>query len=231
MKQIVKEEFIKKSRETLSNILDSFEKLENLKVEELVGEAALIIVDMNNGFARKGPLYSPRIEALIPEVSRIAHIFASEKSLPLIIVNEDHKEDSREFDSYPPHCIRGTEESQIISELDDIQNKIIIGKNCTNAFAVDEFKKIFMDIYGKGIKKFVVVGDCTDICIYQAAVSMQTYFNHNGYDGEVIVPIYAVDTYNLDETNHHGDLMNVVFLYSMIGNGVKVVRDGEYSIK
>ncbi|KZL91698.1 hypothetical protein [Clostridium magnum] len=54
---------------------------------------------------------------------------------------------------------------------------------------------------------------------------MQTYFNHHGYDGQVIVPIYAVDTYDLDVTNHNGDLMNVVFLYSMIGNGVKVVRD------
>lgn len=225
MKEIVKEEFIKKSSETLSNILDSFKNLESLKVEHLVGEAALIIVDMNNGFARKGALYSPRIEALIPVISRIAHIFANEKSIPLIIVNEDHPEDCREFSSYPPHCVRGTEEVQIISELDDIENKIIIGKNCTNAFAVDEFKETFMDLYERGIKKFVVVGDCTDICIYQAAVSMQTYFNHHGYDGQVIVPIYAVDTYDLDVTNHNGDLMNVVFLYSMIGNGVKVVRD------
>lgn len=224
MKEIVKEEFIKKSVETLSNILDSFENLESLKVEKLAGEAALIIVDMNNGFARKGALYSSRIEALIPEVSRIAHTFASKKSIPLIIVNEDHLEDSREFDSYPPHCVRGTEEAQIISELDDIQNKIIIGKNCTNAFASDEFKETFMNLYRKGIKKFIVVGDCTDICIYQAAVSMQTYFNHHSYDGEVIVPIYAVDTYDLDAANHNGDLMNVVFLYSMIGNGVKVVR-------
>lgn len=224
MKEIVKEEFIKKSAETLSNILDSFESLESLKVEDLAGEAALIIVDMNNGFAKKGALYSPRIEALIPEVSRIAHIFASKKSVPLIIVNEDHPEDSREFDCYPPHCVRGTEEAQIISELDDIENKIIIGKNCTNAFAADKFKENFMGLYKKGIKKFVVVGDCTDICIYQAAVSMQTYFNHHGYDGEVIVPMYAVDTYDLDIANHNGDLMNVVFLYSMIGNGVKVVR-------
>lgn len=225
MKKIIKENFIKKSSKTLSNILDSLENLESLKVEELAGEAALIIVDMNNGFARKGALYSPRIEALIPEVSRIAHVFASKKNIPLIIVNEDHPEDSREFDSYPPHCVRGTEEAQIISELEDIENKIIIGKNCTNAFATDEFKETFMDLYRKGIKKFVVVGDCTDICIYQASVSMQTYFNHYNYDGEVIVPIYAVDTYDLDVANHNGDLMNVVFLYSMIGNGVRVVRN------
>jgi nicotinamidase-related amidase len=225
MQHINKDEFLKKSSETLSKILDSFETLQRLKVEELAGEAALIVIDMNNGFARKGALYSPRIEALIPEVSRIAHAFAKVKDIPLIIVNEDHPEDAREFASYPPHCVRGTEEAQIIIELEDIENKIIIGKNCTNAFAADEFKETFMDLYNKGIKKFVVVGDCTDICIYQAAVSMQTYFNHHGHDGEVIVPMYAVDTYDLDVVNHNGDLMNVVFLYSMIGNGVKVVRE------
>jgi nicotinamidase-related amidase len=225
MQHINKDEFLKKSSETLSKILDSFETLQRLKVEELAGEAALIVIDMNNGFARKGALYSPRIEALIPEVSRIANAFAKVKDIPLIIVNEDHPEDAREFASYPPHCVRGTEEAQIIIELEDIENKIIIGKNCTNAFAADEFKETFMDLYNKGIKKFVVVGDCTDICIYQAAVSMQTYFNHHSHDGEVIVPVYAVDTYDLDVANHNGDLMNVVFLYSMIGNGVKVVRE------
>lgn len=224
MKKIDQESFMKKSSETLSNILDSFENLEKLNVEDLVGEAALIIMDMNNGFARKGALYSPRVEALIPEISRITHAFAEKKDIPVIMVNEDHLEEAREFQSYPPHCIRGTEEAEIISELADISNKIILGKNCTNAFVVDEFKETLLNLYKKGIKKFVVVGDCTDICIYQGAVSMQTYFNHHNYDGQVIVPIYAVDTYDMDAVNHDGDLMNVVFLYSMIGNGVKVVR-------
>lgn len=225
MQKINREAFISKSTDTLTKILNSFENLESLKVEKLVGEAALIVIDMNNGFARKGALYSPRVEALIPEVSRLAHIFAENKSVPVIMVNEDHPENAREFEAYPPHCVRGTEEAEIISELKDIENKIVIGKNCTNAFAAEEFKETFMKLYNKGIKNFIIIGDCTDICIYQAAVSMQTYFNHNGYDGQVIVPMKAVDTYDLDVVNHDGDLMNVMFLYSMLGNGVKVVKE------
>ncbi|NLK22240.1 MAG: cysteine hydrolase [Epulopiscium sp.] len=224
MQGINKELFIKRSSETLRRMVDDFEKLEILEVESLVGEAALILMDMNNGFAQKGALYSPRIEALIPEVSRIAHSFSKNKDIPIIIVNEDHLEDSKEFDAYPPHCIRGTEEAKIIKELDDIEDKIIIGKNCTNAFVVDEFREKFINLYNRGIKKFVIIGDCTDICIYQAAISMQTYFIHNNYDGQVIVPTYGIDTYDLDIANHDGDLMNIVFIYSMIGNGVKVVR-------
>ena len=224
MKRIIKDQFIKKSTETLINIIDNFEELPALKLNELIGRAALVIVDMNNGFAKKGALYSPRIEALIPEVSRLAHAFANETAIPLILVNEDHPEDAIEFNSYPPHCVRGTEEIEIIEELRDISNKILIGKNCTNAFAVDKFKETFMGLYKKGIEIFVIIGDCTDICIYQAAVSMQTFFNHNNYNAEVIVPINAVDTYDLDAVNHNGDLMNIVFLYSMIGNGVRVVK-------
>ncbi|WP_058486189.1 cysteine hydrolase family protein [Defluviitalea phaphyphila] len=224
MKKINKDIFINKASKTLANILDSFNDLEVLNVEDLVGEAALIIIDMNNGFAKKGALYSERVEALIPEVSNIAHSFNKNKEIPIIIVNENHPKDSMEFKAYPPHCIAGTKEAEIIKELEDIDNKIVIGKNCTNAFVVEEFRETFMKLYKKGIKKFVIIGDCTDICIYQAAVSMQAYFINNHYDAQVIVPIYAVDTYDIDEVNHNGDLMNVVFLYSMIGNGVKVVK-------
>ncbi len=225
MKIVDKDELIKKSSETLNSIISSFEQLERMKTEELIGKAALVIVDMNNGFSIKGTLYSPRIEQLIPEVSRLAHIFAEAKNIPVIIVNENHTENAREFNAYPPHCITGTEEAQIISELEDISNKIIIGKNCTNAFVIEQFKDTIIELNKKGINKFIVIGDCTDICIYQAAVSVQTYFNNYNLDGQVIVPLNAVDTYDLEATNHDGDLMNIVFLYSMIGNGIKVVRD------
>lgn len=224
LKKIIKEEFLNESNKTLMKIMESLEKLPVLKLKDLVGSAALIVVDMNNGFAKAGALYSPRIEALIPEVSRLAHSFARVEDIPVLLVNEDHPEDAKEFSSYPPHCVRGTEEIEVIEELKDISSKIIIGKNCTNAFVVDEFKPVVMNLYNKGIKSFVIAGDCTDICIYQAAVSLQTYFNHNNLQGEVIVPISAVDTYDLQLSSHNGDLMNVMFLYSMLGNGIKVVK-------
>jgi nicotinamidase-related amidase len=224
MKKISKYQFIEKSSKVLSKIVDSLEELPILKLEALVGKAALIVIDMNNGFAKGGALYSPRIEGLIPEISRLAHAFGENKNIPVIFVNEDHPEDAKEFASYPPHCVRGTEEIDIIKELQDIDNKILIGKNCTNAFAVDEFKDIIMKLTVQGIKDFIIIGDCTDICIYQAAVSAKTYFNHNNIDAEVIVPISAVDTYDLEVANHEGDLMNVIFLYSMLGNGVKVIK-------
>ncbi|OPZ83964.1 MAG: hypothetical protein BWY74_04327 [Firmicutes bacterium ADurb.Bin419] len=39
----------------------------------------------------------------------------------------------------------------------------------------------------------------------------------------VIVPVNAVDTYDLGA--HNGDLVNVMALYNMIINGIEVVKD------
>lgn len=166
MNEIIREKFMEKIR-NFRCYISEFWEIALSKACWTCRKTALIVIDMNNGFARGGALYSPRIEALIPEVSRIAEAFAKETSIPLIFVNEDHSKDAREFLSYPAHCVRGTKEIEIIDELKDIENKILIGKNYTNAF--------------------------------------------------------AVDTYDLDIVNHNGDLMNVVFLYSMLGNGMEVV--------
>ncbi|OOM76203.1 isochorismatase family protein [Clostridium puniceum] len=224
MKSIVTEDFINKSTKTLMNILESFNKLPVLKISELVGDTALIVIDMNNGFCNCGALYSSRIQALIPEVSRIAHEFSKNEDIPVVIVNEDHTKDSIEFNARPIHCVRGSEEAKIISELDDIENKVVVGKNSTNAFVSEKFKQVVAKLHMKGIRKFVFIGDCSDICIFHAAISMKTFFNEHNEEVEIIVPISAVDTYDLDIANHDGDLMNVVFLYSMMDNGIKVVK-------
>lgn len=224
MKQIIKEEFLNKSVGTLSNILDSFDNLPVLKMEELMGNSALIIVDMNNGFCEEGALYSPRIREIRGKVSRIAHGFAKNDDVPVLMVNENHPEDAIEFNSYPPHCVKGSREAEIIDELKDISNKVVIGKNSTNAFVVEEFKNKILELYAKGIRKFVFIGNCTDLCLFHPILSMQTYFTHHNMPVEIIVPMSTVETFDLDITNHDGDLMNVVFLYSMLSNGVNVVK-------
>ena len=41
---------------------------------------------------------------------------------------------------------------------------------------------------------------------------------------DIIVPINLVDTYNIDNV-HPAELLNIVFLNSMIQNGIKVVKE------
>jgi hypothetical protein len=77
-----------------------------------------------------------------------------------------------------------------------------------------------------------VVGDCTDLCVYQLAMDLRTAANARQLPRRVIVPVNCVDTYDLPvETAraagimpHPGDFMHAVFLYSMALNGVEIVE-------
>ncbi|MDP4144744.1 MAG: isochorismatase family cysteine hydrolase [Bacillota bacterium] len=225
MKLVKTEEFFKRSSDTLAALLKELESKPTIDSKALIGNTALIVVDMNEGFATKGALYSPRIEALKPEIARLAAAFDNNKDIPVLIVNDEHPKDSLEFKIYPQHCVKDTEESRIIQELCQVRNSIIFPKSSTNGFVSEEFREFIIKLKAKGIRNFVIVGDCTDICIYQLATTMKAHFNHLNEEVQIIVPINAVDTFDLEVTNHNGDLMNVVFLYSMMGNGISVVRE------
>ena len=123
--------------------------------------------------------------------------------------------------SYVPHCLAGSDECKVVDELLDIKNLEIIPKNSTNGFfAIDV--NILNDI-----DNVVVVGDCTDICIYQFVVTLKAYFNEKNINKNIVVPMNLVDTYDIPFV-HPGDLLNVVFFNSMIQNGVKLIRKFHY---
>jgi hypothetical protein len=77
-----------------------------------------------------------------------------------------------------------------------------------------------------------VVGDCTDLCVYQLAMYLRLRHNARNVPGvSVIVPANAVDTYDLPAEAaeavgampHPGDFFHQVFLYHMALNGIQVV--------
>jgi nicotinamidase-related amidase len=82
------------------------------------------------------------------------------------------------------------------------------------------------------IKAFLVVGDCTDFCIYQLAMHLRLRANaFHIPDVRVIVPIDSVDTFDIpvqvaQESGimpHKADLLHLIFLFNMAQNGVEVV--------
>jgi nicotinamidase-related amidase len=218
-----KRKFLKEAEITLSNIVDSLENLPVLEVADLSKEdTAVIVVDMINGFAKKGALYSGRIEGIIPYLTKVLSLF---KGYHKIFFADQHTEDSVEFLSYPAHCLRGTEESEIIEELMPFvqDNGIVIPKNSTNGFVSNGFS-IWLEKYSHA-KNFVILGDCTDICVLQFALTIKAYFNERNIPSKVVVPVPGVETFHLDATNHHADLMNVFALYNMKLNGIELVSD------
>ncbi|MEG0856507.1 MAG: isochorismatase family cysteine hydrolase [Terrisporobacter sp.] len=205
----------------LENYKSLLNNLENLSSENIhdydLNKTGLFIVDMNNGFAKEGALSSPRVEKIIKPMANFANAIAS-KLHTVVAFTDTHDEDAVELKSYPTHCLRGDKESQVVDELLHIENIKILEKNSTNGFFVMDMEKY------KDLDNFIVVGCCTDICVYQFVLTLKTYFNQNNMDKNIIVPMNLVETYDIDNI-HSGDMLNTVFLNSMIQNGIKVVKE------
>jgi nicotinamidase-related amidase len=82
------------------------------------------------------------------------------------------------------------------------------------------------------VNTFIVVGVCTDICVYEAAIYLRVRANVQGrHAARVIVPANAVQTYDMpvevaEEMGafpHDGDLLHRVFLYQMALNDIEVL--------
>ncbi|WP_304969857.1 isochorismatase family protein, partial [Romboutsia ilealis] len=176
----------------------------------------LLISTINNGFAKGGALYSPRIESLINPIVKFTKS-VSKDIRSIIAFTDYHTKESIELLSYPAHCIEDTIECEIVDELKSIDNIKIVKKNSTNGFfALDNLNFDNTD-------NIIIIGDCTDICIYQLAITLKSYFNQNNINKHIIVPVNLVDTYNIDNV-HPAELLNIVFLNSMIQNGIEVVK-------
>lgn len=219
MKIIERESFLEECRKALEQIYEQLSHLPDLKSSELTPEnTALVVVDMINGFAREGALKSEYVEDLIPGIAGLMKLCRS-RGIPVIAFADSHTKASPEFDAYPPHCLAGTSESEVVDELKTAADFTLIPKNSTNGLLETEFQRWLES--NPGIDRFVVVGDCTDICIQQFAVSLKAWFNRMDKRSRVIVPLDAVDTFDSDA--HNRSLMNVMALCSMLGNGVEVV--------
>ena len=171
-------------------------------------------IDMNNGFAKKGSLYSDRVNALIEPTSKF-FLKAKENQIKIIGITDTHFENCLEFLSYPPHCLLGTWESEIVDELKPFMDEILI-KNSTNAF-------FSVPINYVENHNYIITGCCTDICIYQFATTLKAYLNENQINANVIVPISLVDTF--DSEGHEADFVNNFFLNSLVSNGITVVSE------
>ena len=75
----------------------------------------LVIVDMVKDFVNEWPLADNKISKITPKIIEQIKYFLS-NSLPIISFRDCHSSDD-EFKIYPPHCIKGTSESELVNEL------------------------------------------------------------------------------------------------------------------
>lgn len=195
---------------------------------------AVFSTDMIVGFCSEGALASERVGAIVPtlvDLCRRAHQLGVHD---FVFTQDTHTPDAPEFDAWPVHCVRGTAESEMIPEL-----KALPFADLFTIFA----KNSLHPAHGTGfdawlaeharLQTAIVVGNCTDLCVYQLALHLRLTHNARDIHGmRVIVPADAVDTYDLSPEAaarigampHPGEFFHRNFLYHMALNGVEIVR-------
>lgn len=215
-----KDAFLEQAQGALAQMYDQLAQAPSLSWQTLdKTRTALIVVDMINGFAKAGPLASPRVEAIISENVRL-WLEAKAQGIPVVAFADEHTLQSPEFASFPVHCLAASFESELITELAELAGDKRIGKNSTNGFLEPLFAQWLAS--HEQIDQFVLIGDCTDICVLQMAQTLKAWFNRQNRVSRLVVPLSAVDTYTLGE--HDGDLLNVLSLYLMRLSGVEIVQ-------
>lgn len=210
-------------------------KLMDMKLSDAVRDpdkTAIFSVDVINGFCHEGPLASPRVKGIIQPIVNLFRMSWNNGVKNIVLMQDTHEPDAVEFGQYPPHCIRGTSESEAVPEFKELpfyNAMTVIEKNSIDA-SLNTGLIDWIESHPQ-VDTYIVVGDCTDLCIYQIAMYLRLDANARQLQRRVIVPANTVDTYDMPvETArqvgampHDAEILHALFLYHMELNGVEVV--------
>ena len=142
------------------------------------------------------------------------------KNEGLAFIRDAHTKDSTEFEKYPEHCIDGTKESELIDELQPYeQYGLTYKKNSTSTMFAKDFMTDLEKM--KKLRKVIITGCCTDICVMNLAIPLINYFDEQNRNIEVQVVEDAIETYNAPY--HNRNEYNEMSLKLMKQAGVKIV--------
>jgi len=145
---------------------------------------AVLVSDMLRGFLEEGyPLYCG-IEArsIIPNVRKLLERELEQNS-KIFYTCDHHTPDDPEFRMFPPHCIEGSAEAELIPELSPYPGEII-PKSTFSSFHNTPLEKKLEALKPETI---VVCGVCTHICVLHAVIDAK----NRGYEVEVPVDCVA----------------------------------------
>ncbi|CAA0369710.1 Isochorismatase-like [Arabidopsis suecica] len=205
----------------------------------------LVIVDVVNGFCTIGSgnmaptKHNEQISKMVEESAKLAREFCDRK-WPVLAFIDSHHPDIPER-PYPPHCIIGTEESELVPALKWLESEdcaTLRRKDCINGFVgsmENDGSNVFVDwVKEKHIKVIVVVGICTDICVFDFVATALSARNHGALSPleDVVVYSRGCATFDLPlhvakdikgAQAHPQELMHHVGLYMAKGRGAQVV--------
>jgi nicotinamidase/pyrazinamidase len=144
---------------------------------------AVLVVDMLRGFMEEGyPLYiGAGARRIIPNIQKLLEMETAGGSR-IFFICDNHDPDDLEFKMFPPHCIEGTAEAEVIPELAGYPGDIIPKKRYSGFYGTEleeKLKELQPD-------KLVICGVLTNICV------MHTTADARNRDYEVEIPLNCV---------------------------------------
>lgn len=211
--------------------------LPEVSFKDIVGgdpkKVAIFSVDVTNGFCYEGNLSSPRVKGIIGPIVKLFRQAHEAGVSNFVLIQDTHEPDAVEFAEFPPHCVRGTHESQAVPEIKSLpffDQMVTLEKNSVST-SLDTGMDNWIASHPE-VDAYIAVGDCTDLCTYQMAMDLRLEANARQIRRRVIVPADAVATYDMSvevartvgAMPHDADLLHAVFLYHMALNGIEVVK-------
>jgi nicotinamidase-related amidase len=144
---------------------------------------AVLVVDMLRGFLEEGyPLYiGSEARGIIPNIQRLLERELA-RGARLFFICDHHAPDDLEFKMFPPHCIEGTPEVEVIPELAGYPGEVIPKRRYSGFFETPLEERL----RELAPEKLIVCGVLTDICV------MHTVADARNRDYEVEVPVDGV---------------------------------------
>ncbi len=151
----------------------------------------VLVVDMVRGFLEPGHnLYcGDDARKIIPNVREMLERERRAGSAVLFI-SDHHDPDDLEFQVFPVHCVKGTEEPDVVPELAGfLTGSNVVPKNRYSGFYGTDLAQRLERLKPD---KLVVCGVCTDICV------LHTASDARNRDYTVEVPADCVATFDPD---------------------------------
>lgn len=214
----------------------------------------LVIVDLIKGFTKvgAGPLAplepNSQIDSMINEISKFSVQF-NEKKQPIYFFKDSHAPHKYE-PPYPPHCLKGTEEAEIIDDLKWLETSphtTFQEKECINGFigAMDENGQNHFINWVKDHKltHLIFTGICTDVCVMDLVLTSLSVRNRGFFGSalkEVIVYEPGCATFEInhqmcekytlpDSARHPQALAHYLGLYFMASRGAIIADELKFT--
>jgi nicotinamidase/pyrazinamidase len=144
---------------------------------------AVLVVDMLRGFLEEGyPLYiGAKARSIIPNIQKLIEK-EIEHGSKVFFICDNHDPDDLEFKMFPPHCIEGTKEAEVIPELARYPGEIIPKKRYSGFYGTNLEEKLLK----LKSEKLIICGVLTNICV------LHTTADARNRDYNVEIPLDCV---------------------------------------